>query len=373
MVEDRNLDTIFEKKKSGKWKKILLLILFLLIILFASAVIAPMIGGRSGGLIAKERTATTSTVDIVGTGAKDSENLSVFVNKIKIKDITSDGSGRFSFTIALNDGKNTVEVTNSAGSVIYREVISYVSPAPNLDIISPSSGETVNKNEILVKGKTDDGGTKIFVNDKEVPVKEGFFETTVSLTEEDNTIKVVADNGMKQTEKEIEIKYDEDANGSSSARNSPSSSNSDNLSSSTNNNSTQNGASSGDNNSSDNLPSNGGQSSEEPSQPITIYPSKVIISYLKYAADVGNDGGDEFIEIRNTGDESKDLTGWSVSDSDGHGFIFPSFILNAGATVRVNTGKGGFSFNTTDSVWNRVGEPATLKDSAGRTVDIYSY
>ncbi|MDD1475136.1 hypothetical protein MEO41_28300, partial [Dolichospermum sp. ST_sed4] len=62
-----------------------------------------------------------------------------------------------------------------------------------------------------------------------------------------------------------------------------------------------------------------------------------------------------------------------VTDSDGHIFIFPSFMLNKGATIRINTNKGGFSFKTPDSVWDRVGEPAYLKDSAGRLVDIYSY
>jgi hypothetical protein len=61
----------------------------------------------------------------------------------------------------------------------------------------------------------------------------------------------------------------------------------------------------------------------------------------------------EYILIRNSGSQRVTMTGWVLHDVPRAGttnrFVFPSFVLRPGATVRVHTGSG--TNTSTDLFW----------------------
>jgi len=59
---------------------------------------------------------------------------------------------------------------------------------------------------------------------------------------------------------------------------------------------------------------------------------------------------DEYVDIKNDGSSSLDMTGWKVEDEAGYTYQFPDgFTLDAGATVRLHSGDGTDS--STDLYW----------------------
>jgi hypothetical protein len=90
---------------------------------------------------------------------------------------------------------------------------------------------------------------------------------------------------------------------------------------------------------------------------------------------------DEYVEITNVGDQPQDLTGCVLMDiSEGYpSFIFPSYILVPGESVRVYTNEyhpewGGFSFGFGKAIWNNtVPDTAALYDSQGNEISRRSY
>lgn len=84
----------------------------------------------------------------------------------------------------------------------------------------------------------------------------------------------------------------------------------------------------------------------------------------------GNDHenlNDEYIEFKNTGEQSMDLTGWTVEDEADHTYHFPNgFTLEAGATVTLYTGSG----DDTDSelYW---GSGRAIWNNGGDTIFVY--
>ena len=84
---------------------------------------------------------------------------------------------------------------------------------PLLTITSPTNFETVNEDTVTVKGKATDnesGIDTVTVNDSAVTVQsEGTFSIDVSLSEGDNTIKVIAtDKAGNKTTKAVIVKYE---------------------------------------------------------------------------------------------------------------------------------------------------------------------
>ena len=84
---------------------------------------------------------------------------------------------------------------------------------------------------------------------------------------------------------------------------------------------------------------------------------------------------DEFVKIKNSGSSSVDLTGWQIKDEgDKHTYTFPSFQLEAGATVTLYTAEG---YNTETELywgsgnpfWNNDGDTAFLYDNEGYLID----
>jgi Lamin Tail Domain len=99
----------------------------------------------------------------------------------------------------------------------------------------------------------------------------------------------------------------------------------------------------------------------------------------------GNDTGSnsslnaEWITLKNTGNSSKSLGNWRVSDRSGHVYRFASgFRLGGGATVKLHTGNGSNSahhryWRMNQYVWNNDGDRARLRRPDGTTVDRCSY
>ena len=98
----------------------------------------------------------------------------------------------------------------------------------------------------------------------------------------------------------------------------------------------------------------------------------------------GNDNENlngEWVAIRNEGETSVDLTGWSIKDeSASHRYEFPvSFTLLPGETVTVRTGCGTdfdtdlYWCNQGSAVWNNGGDTAFLLDPSGNTHVAYAY
>ena len=87
------------------------------------------------------------------------------------------------------------------------------------------------------------------------------------------------------------------------------------------------------------------------------------------------------MEIVNQGGAPQDITGWVVSGSKGdETYRFPDgYVLGAGATVRLYSGKNGVDSPPTDiywtdkTVWNNDGETVYLRDAQGDLVDDYKY
>lgn len=96
----------------------------------------------------------------------------------------------------------------------------------------------------------------------------------------------------------------------------------------------------------------------------------------------GNDHdnlNDEYIVLKNNGDSSLDIGGWTISDSADHTYTIPSgFTLDAGETVTIYTGSGSNSdselyWDSSSAVWNNGGDTITVSTEGGETVVKYEY
>lgn len=83
---------------------------------------------------------------------------------------------------------------------------------------------------------------------------------------------------------------------------------------------------------------------------------------------------DEYIIFRNDGDNSLNLTGWTVSDESGKTYQFPDgFTLDPGATVTLHTSSGtdtesDLYWDAGRPVWNNDGDTVTVTTSEGEVV-----
>jgi hypothetical protein len=86
----------------------------------------------------------------------------------------------------------------------------------------------------------------------------------------------------------------------------------------------------------------------------------------------------EWIRIKNTASERRNLTGWRIRDASGHVYRFGTFSLGAGLTVTVHSGRGSNTarnryWRSDQYIWNNDGDKAILKNKAGTVKDRCSY
>lgn len=370
--DDLNELVVEEKKKKRGWFFLLMVLLFLAIIFCTYSVYAPV--KKTLAFEGLPSIVYQSETVIRGINAEPGSRLKLVVNYGEPLFLVADEEGKFSAKIELNKGENMIEVStiNEGDQQKVVAVINYLVETPILEITSPQNNSEfsvpkgVGEKEIEVVGKTKEG-VKVSIGGSQVEVdNSGNFEAKIKIKLGDNTILVVADNGGNKTESNITVKLVESSGGGNQNGSGQSDNNSADGSESSGS-SSESGNSNSDNN------QDGGQVTEPELEPIVIYPSKVIISYIAYSNDPSISGYGEYIELKNTGGEDKDITGWMVYDGDGNTFVFPGYILSPGATVRITTNTGRFVFNSTSPVWARIGEPGYLKDASGRLVDVYSY
>lgn len=87
------------------------------------------------------------------------------------------------------------------------------------------------------------------------------------------------------------------------------------------------------------------------------------------------DKGAEFLDIRNEGLETQDLSGWLLVSDKGQQACALGGVLGAGETLRVwsraeDLGKGGYNCGLADPVWHDLeGDPVVLYNASGEEVD----
>ncbi len=107
--------------------------------------------------------------------------------------------------------------------------------------------------------------------------------------------------------------------------------------------------------------------------------TRVKITYIHYNAP-GNDWKNpngEYVVIRNCGNTTVNMNGWTLEDKAGHTFTFPNITLHPNETVTVHSGEGvdrdHVLYWGDGAIWNNNGDTAYLYDSRGRLVDTYTY
>ncbi|MGW0085505.1 lamin tail domain-containing protein [Streptomyces sp. NPDC003393] len=86
----------------------------------------------------------------------------------------------------------------------------------------------------------------------------------------------------------------------------------------------------------------------------------------------------EWVEITNNTRRSVNLSGWTLSDRQGHTFRFHHYRLGGHATVRVHTGYGrdtrtDLYQDRRTPIWDRHADTATLRNDHRRVVDHVSW
>lgn len=83
----------------------------------------------------------------------------------------------------------------------------------------------------------------------------------------------------------------------------------------------------------------------------------------------------EWVQLRNSGNESVLLAGWTLSDNSGETvYTFPLFILDPDKRVTIYTGSGEYNdtalfMGKSEPVWGNSGDIAILKDGSGTVID----
>jgi hypothetical protein len=86
----------------------------------------------------------------------------------------------------------------------------------------------------------------------------------------------------------------------------------------------------------------------------------------------------EWVQLHNTTNVKKNITGWILHDSSSHRYTFPLTVLKPHATLRVHTGRGVKNpqnryWGSTSYIWNNSGDTARLANANAVIIDRCSY
>jgi micrococcal nuclease len=95
----------------------------------------------------------------------------------------------------------------------------------------------------------------------------------------------------------------------------------------------------------------------------------------------GNDNenlNDEYVTLANRGNETLDLSGWTVTDEAGKTYTFGNVTLEPDARVTLHSGSGEDTasdvyWGQSSAVWNNAGDTVTVRDADGDVVAERSY
>jgi len=103
------------------------------------------------------------------------------------------------------------------------------------------------------------------------------------------------------------------------------------------------------------------------------------IDYVLYDSPGSDNGSNtslnaEYVKVVNNTTATVSLTKWTLRDTSGHVYTFPTYSLPAKGYVYIRSGKGTNSSKTlywqqTWYVWNNTGDTAYLRDSKGTLKD----
>lgn len=102
------------------------------------------------------------------------------------------------------------------------------------------------------------------------------------------------------------------------------------------------------------------------------------LSVARIHADAdGNDHdnlNDEYVVLKNSGNDAVDIAGWTISDDSGHTYRVPSGVsMKPGATLTLYSGAGSNSasklyWGSVSAVWNNGGDTIIVRNAAGDVV-----
>ncbi|MEK7518167.1 MAG: hypothetical protein AAB583_06515 [Patescibacteria group bacterium] len=155
----------------------------------------------------------TSSADVVISGfAFPKQSIELYINDSLIDKMLVDDKGTFSFKERINLGENIIKVKakiDNKESGFSRPIsITLRDKAPDLNIDSPSDGQSFSKDESIIDIRgTTDSDVKITVNGFwAITDGSGHFSYRLPLVSGENKIKIVAENQAgNKTEKELTV------------------------------------------------------------------------------------------------------------------------------------------------------------------------
>jgi bacillopeptidase F len=171
-----------------------------------------------GTLTFDEPLSATNSAQISVSGAvTEYDQIEYFINNVSVKKEKIPSNDQFSEEIGrLRVGENKIHVIVSDSKTKQKKEsdtydVMYMNEKPKLEIESPKDGDTTNKNEITIKGKTDpEAGVRI--NNSHVVVGiDGTFTKSMRLQDGENKLEILAtDIAGNQEKLTLTVKYQKD-------------------------------------------------------------------------------------------------------------------------------------------------------------------
>lgn len=158
----------------------------------------------------------TNSASITITGKSDTgTKIVLYFDEEETTTLKTKDDGTFSFTKKLTEGEHTVSAKAKNDKDVLSDLSNVVKvnikrKKPELSITTPSDGDRIvgDNNFLVVKGKTSSDNT-VTINDRLAVVgNDGSFSYTQTLTEGENTIRIVAtDPAGNQTTEDRRVTY----------------------------------------------------------------------------------------------------------------------------------------------------------------------